>query len=156
MLGQVARFADRYALKGQLVGASRRLPVASGDLQAVDTRNGTYVLVRSQSGGGPSDVTPAGACGATSSRDTEYTVVPPRIVAFWSALVRHGWAWPTKGADGTFTFTSDGSGEPVATARCDDLGCDLHIGNEPFDAATLDTSRAVGALFAAAPPEREP
>lgn len=118
LLGQPARFAMSQASNATLESASERIRVYSGDLETVDTANGTYVFVRREIN--------------TRAHDAAYTVVPPGLVAAWFAADQAGgWVWPVfdyaRDHLRYFSFVTP-VGEEVGLASCaNDLSCTSEI-----------------------------
>lgn len=105
LVGQPAQFTAGLltGLRG-LVGVPSHLVVGQGDLYLVDTREGTYVLIR-RSKAGPAH--------------EGYITIPPTVAGLWieAMSMSREWLWPIRSHD-AYIFASSNSGV-VARAACD-------------------------------------
>lgn len=144
LLQQAAKFGDREAKAGRLLGASTRGDVGAGDAYVIDSAIpgvgvGSYVLLRGEKTGGPTKDSQGGRfCGPLRDSNVPYTVTPPGLLPLWrEVLIAKGTSWPHDG--GThfpkgkgFSFYESAvprlAGKPLATATClDSSNCTLTI-----------------------------
>ncbi|HET7591107.1 MAG TPA: hypothetical protein VFK14_13115 [Solirubrobacterales bacterium] len=138
LLEQAAEFALPMIRDRQLVSAEDRFEVGGdGDAYVIDSREGSFVLVRDDASAGPvREGDGKTGCGEYTDRDVAYTVVGPGLLGPWQAVaaVTPGGVYPI--ADGAVSegkvrfalrSTEDGI---VATVRClvSLLSCETKIG----------------------------
>ena len=138
LLEQAAEFALPMITNKQLVSAGDRFQVGgNGDAYVIDSRNGSFVLIRDDASAGPiHESSGKTGCGDYTDRDVAYTVAGPGLLEPWRAVaaVTPGGVYPI--ADGTtregevrFALRSTKAGI-VATVRCPAslLICEAKIG----------------------------
>ncbi len=162
LLQRVAEFALDKATSGALLGASRRANVTTGDLQIVNTTTGPYVLVRADvaAGGTSGDAT----CGASSSANVAYTVVPPGLLRRWLTYVaQHGWVWPVfagSRGDGTKLYAMHADSPDrklLVTATCDtDWSCAIPPDEPSTSMVGMSHPASLAEVLAHAPPTQRP
>jgi hypothetical protein len=138
LLEQAAEFALPMIRGGQLVSAEDRFEVGGdGDAYVIDSRHGSFVMVRDDASAGP--VREGGGktgCGEYTDQDVAYTVAGPGLLGPWQAVaaVTPGGVYPI--ADGRagerevrFALRST-EGGIVATVRClaSLLTCEAKVG----------------------------
>ncbi|HYQ77866.1 MAG TPA: hypothetical protein VEP91_02005 [Solirubrobacterales bacterium] len=141
LLEQAAEFALPMIRNKQLISAEDRFSVGGdGDAYVIDSRDGSFVLVRDDASAGPiRDGDNKTGCGQYTDRDVAYTVAGPGLLGPWQAIasVTPGGVYPI--ADGTangdeerFALRSTEAGI-VATVHClpSLLTCEAKIGGTP-------------------------
>lgn len=120
LYGEAADFAWNEAMDGNLV-AAEVAEAGGGEVDLVETREGTYAFTRLNAAEGDGE---ARSCGDVTGTDRPFAHMPPQMVLLWLQLLeyRAGWSWPTKEdatAPEAVAFTAYGTDEVTARGSCD-------------------------------------
>lgn len=121
LLEQAAEFALPLIRDGRLVSAEDRFEVGGdGDAYVIDTRDGSFVLIRDDATAGPVDGghgDGGDGCGDYTDRDVAYTIVGPGLLEAWRAV-----AAVTPGGVYPIANRTAGEGEARFALRSTEVG----------------------------------
>lgn len=141
LLEQAAEFALPLIQGGEFLKAVDRFTVGGGDAYVIDTKRGSYVLIRENASGGPLETaSDGGACGGYVDRDVPYMLAGPGLLDGWRAAAASSLegVYPISPAqaalrDGEWEaiVLRDRSGL-VASGHCENLqlNCEIEVNGE--------------------------
>jgi hypothetical protein len=138
LLEQAAEFVLPVIEGGEFLQAVDRFPVAAGDAYIVNSRDGSYVLIRDHPSGGPVEGQEnEGGCEEFSDQDVRYTIAGPGLLEAWRAVaaISIGGVYPidyVREADGSKTVVFRSPEGIMATGFCSvtTMTCEVNIGGE--------------------------
>lgn len=142
LLEQAADFALPIIREGHFESAEDRFTVGKGDAYVIDSRGGSYVLIRDTASSGPVSGSGEGdgGCGDFVDADYAYTVAGPGLLDPWRsvAAVSPGGVYPIDVATDDpskprIALRSTATGI-LATATCDAdlLTCEISFGDQTY------------------------